>query len=389
MSAGARILASGSPGEMRVALIEDGVLTEAWIERPGIVVSRVGDLQRGRISARAPAMGGAFVALAGGETGFLPDTEADVADARDRAQALAEGRILALRVTRAGQGGKGPRVTARVTASERAMVGAGPAPVLIARGPEATLRLARAYPGAAIETDDAALAARLRPILGARITLTHTLVFDDAIETVFSVCAAPDVPLPGGGRLLIHPTPGLTAIDVDAGGAGGGADVARRDLNSAAMLETARQIRMRNLGGAILLDPAGLSVRRRSALLEPLRAALARDPLAPRLIGLTGLGLVEIVRPRVHAPMHEVLGVDIPPWPASALTHGLAALRQAARDAAARPGVALALRAAPSVVAALEALPGALAAYEAGAGRALVLSPDAGLTPARWRLGDV
>ena len=127
MSAGARILASGSPGEIRVALIEDGVLTELWIERPGLVVSRVGDLQRGRITARAPAMGGAFVALAGGETGFLPDTEADATNAKARAQALAEGRILALRVTRAGQGGKGPRVTARVTDAECGLVGAGPA----------------------------------------------------------------------------------------------------------------------------------------------------------------------------------------------------------------------------------------------------------------------
>ncbi len=389
MSAGARILASASPGEMRVALTLDGVLTEAWVERPGLVVSRVGDLQRGRITARALAMGGAFVALAGGETGFLPETEADAADVKARAPALAEGRILALRVTRAGQGGKGPRVTARVTDSERAMIGTGPAPALIAQGPEAALRLALAHPGATIETDDSALAARLRPALGARIAFARAPVFDDALETEFSVCAAPEVPLRGGGRLLIHPTPGLTAIDVDAGGAGGGAEAARRELNAAAMAEAARQIRLRNLGGAILPDPAGLSVRRREALLDPLRAALARDPLAPRLVGLTGLGLIEIVRPRIQAPLHEVLGVDVPPWPAAALTHGLAALRQAARDSAARPAVALELHAAPAVVAALEALPGALDAYAAGAGRALVLRPDAGLPPSRWRLGDV
>ncbi len=145
-------------------------------------------------------------------------------------------------------------------------------------------------------------------------------------------------------------------------------------LNRDALPELARQIRARNLGGAIMVDFAGLSPKRREALAEPLREALAADGHA-RLLGFTHLGLAEIVRDRVHPPLHEVLG-----RPVSALTRGLAALRQAARDAAARPGKRFALRATPAVIAALEGLPGALDAFAAEAGAALVLHADPAAT---------
>ena len=71
-----RILAGRSPGETRVALLDDdGRLLEAWVERAG-APGGVGDLHRARVTALAPAMAGAFLALAGGETGFLPEGEA-------------------------------------------------------------------------------------------------------------------------------------------------------------------------------------------------------------------------------------------------------------------------------------------------------------------------
>ncbi|WP_270939437.1 ribonuclease E/G, partial [Falsiroseomonas oryzae] len=178
---------------------------------------------------------------------------------------------------------------------------------------------------------------------GDRVRLDRGGAFDDALEAEFDVLAGPAVPLPGGGRLTVHPTPALTAIDVDAGSHAGGSDAeAQLRLNRTAVAEAARQIRLRQLAGAILLDVAGLSPKRREALAEPLAVALAQDPLKPRLLGLTRLGLFEIQRPRVHPPLHDVLGL-----PASPLTHGLAALRRAAREAAAQPGQPLALRAAP------------------------------------------
>uniref|UniRef100_UPI0018DF9C49 ribonuclease E/G n=1 Tax=Neoroseomonas rubea TaxID=2748666 RepID=UPI0018DF9C49 len=195
---------------------------------------------------------------------------------------------------------------------------------------------------AEVHVDSAALAAAWRGALGPRLRVVAAPAFEDALEAEFDTLAGSEVPLSGGGRLLIHPTPALAAIDMDAGSAAGargpGAVAA---MNAAALPELARQIRLRNLGGAILVDFAGLSTKRRAALEAPLRAALAPDRLA-RLVGFTGLGLAEIVRDRIHAPLHEVVG-----WPPSPLTRGLAALRQGARDAAARPGARFALRATP------------------------------------------
>lgn len=348
------ILVSASPGERRTALLRDDELLEAWVERPARP-DGVGDIYRGRVTALAPAMAGAFVLLAGGETGFLPESEA--ADRRQPiGKQVSEGQVLALRVTRAAQGGKGPRVSARNVSLPP---GSGP-PALLARGPSAAERLAARHPQATVSVDEAGCAAELRARLGERVALLHRPAFDALLEGEFAALAEPEVPLPGGGRLLIHPTPALTAIDVDAGGA------TLREVNAAAIAEAARQIRLRNLAGAILLDIAGLSVKQRAALEETLRAALVPDKLA-QLAGLGPLGLFEIRRQRVHPPLHEVL--------AGPLTPGLAALRRAAREAAANPGRPLALRAHPRVLAALRALPEALEALP------LALREDAALAP--------
>ncbi len=366
------ILASVSPGEVRVALLRGDRLDEAWVERPARP-DGVGDLQRARVAALAPAMAGAFLALAGGETGFLPESEAGPVR-QPIGKSVHEGLILPVRVTRAAQGGKGPRVTARLTPAELARAAAAPpgtAPLLLARGPDAALRLARAHPAAAVLTDGAGMAARLRAALGPeRVAFSPRPVFDDALEAEFDLLAGPEVPLPGGGRILLHPTPALTALDVDAGTAAGERDPqAQLRVNEAAVLEAARQIRLRQLAGPILLDLAGMTQKRRAALAEPLARALAPDHLA-RLLGLGPLGLFEILRQRIHPPLHEVL--------AGPLTPGLAALRQAVREAAASPGRRLALRAAPAVLAALEALPGAMAEAAAAIGQPLQLRPEPG-----------
>jgi hypothetical protein len=232
-------------------------------------------------------------------------------------------------------------------------------------------------PGAAVITDDAAEFARLKRALGDRVALDRADAFDDALEAEFDTLAGEVVALPGGGRLTVHPTPALTALDVDAGGHAGGNDAeATLRFNRLAVAEAARQIRLRQIAGAILVDAAGLPVKRREALAAPLAAALAEDPLRPRLLGLTRLGLFEIQRQRVHPPLHEVLGL-----PPSALTHGLVALRRCSREAAANQGRLPALHAAPAVVAALRAMPEAVAALP---GLRLVAEP--GLAPGREEL---
>jgi Ribonuclease G/E len=356
----ALILVEASPGEVRTALLLGGRLTEAWVERPARP-DGVGDLHRGRVVAISAAMSGAFVALPGNETGFLPESAAS-APRQPIKQAAQEGQILGLRVTRAAQAGKGPRLSALLTEAQAARIAAAPvgAPRLVARGPSAAERLAAQYPEAPLRVHGAAIVAKLRGTLGHRVVLSHGAVFDEVLEAEFAALAESAAPLPGGGVLHIQTTRALTALDVDSAGVGDG--LAR--FNEAALPEIARQIRLRNLSGAILLDVAGLSPKRRQALLEPLRAALRPDALA-RLVGLTGLGLFEIVRDRIHPPMAEILNTP--------LAEGLAALRQAARDASARPAQRLMLEARPEVITALRALPGALEEYAALAGHGLEL----------------
>ena len=356
----ALILAEASPGEVRTALLLGGRLTEAWVERPARP-DGVGDLQRGRVVAISAAMSGAFVALAGNETGFLPESAAS-APRQPIRKAVQEGQILGLRVTRAAQAGKGPRLSALLADAEAALLAVAPpgAPRLVARGPCAAQHLAARYPKAVLRVAGAGLMARLRVALGDRVVAQHGAVFDEAIEGEFAALAESAVALPGGGVLHIQTTRALTALDVDSGGAGDG--LAR--FNETALPEIARQIRLRNLSGAILLDVAGLSAKRRQALLEPLREALRPDALL-RLVGLTGLGLVEMVRDRIHPPLAEILHTP--------LAEGLAALRQAARDAAARPAERLMLEARPEVIAALRDLPGALDDYTALTGHGLEL----------------
>ena len=277
-----------------------------------------------------------------------------------------------MRITRAGQGGKGPRLSAKLAQTEGA-------PRLVQRGPSPLEELALRYPDAPVEVDDPALAALLRPALGARVAVTPAGF--DGLEDAVSALAAGEVALPGGMRASIDPTPALVAIDVDMAAATAGRQskpAAQFAANRAALPALARQIRLRNLSGAILIDLAGMGAKRRAQLSPALAAALAPDPLEPRLLGFTALGLAEIVRKRVRPPLHELLS-----GPHAA---GLAALRLLARESAAAPHAALALRAAPDVLTALESDEVARADLARRTGRPLIARPDPALSPGGWRI---
>jgi len=329
-----RLHAAWSPGEIRIAVMAGDLLIDYALWRPGSP-DGVGDIYRGRVVAIVPPMAGSFVTL-GDSEGFLPDSEG--------AKGLTEGTILPVRITRAALGGKGPRLSARVENAEP-----GSAVGLLRRGVDPLRELAARYSDADIVVDDPALAASLRADLGDRLTRVPR-AFDDGIEAEVEGLAAADVTLASGVRVSVYPTPALVAIDVDGGGALGGRETAARRhlaLNAAVLPELARQIRLRNLSGAILVDLAGLKAKQRASLGAGFAAALASDPLRPRFLGFTALGLAEIARPRVRAPLHEALS--------GPLAAGLAALRAVARASQAEPGQRLALRAAPAVIAALEA----------------------------------
>ena len=333
---------------MRVAAWDGVRLHDVAISREA-APDGVGDLHRGRVIARVPAMAGCFVALEGGVEGFLPDSEG----------AENAGRVLGVRITRAAQGGKGPRLTAKLPEAEHALTGTG-TPALIRRGPNALARLAALYPEAPIQID-AAIATPRPAELVAR-------GFADELEDAWDALAQPVADLPGGARMHIHPTPALVAIDIDLGSASAersGKAHSQAQANRTLLPELARQIRLRNLSGAILVDLGGMAAKKRAALAPDFAAALAADRLKPRFLGFTQLGLAEIVRPRVHPPLHELLTCP--------LAHGLTALRRLMREAAASPHQPLALHAAADVADSLQRDTAAQADVFARTGRALII----------------
>lgn len=105
------------------------------------------------------------------------------------------------------------------------------------------------------------------------------------------------IPLPEGGRIHIEETKAFTAIDVDSGDLKSGGAVSR--LNEQAAIEAARQIRLKNLSGKIIIDFAGSSEYRfMKPVIEILQTELADDPCRARVLGLSRAGNIEILRQR-------------------------------------------------------------------------------------------
>ena len=123
----------------------------------------------------------------------------------------------------------------------------------------------------------------------------------DALEDLRS----PMVALPGGGSMCIEPTRALVAIDINTGN--DTSPAAGLKANMAALRELPRQLRLRGLGGQILVDPAPAPKKDRRQMEQVLRAALKQDATETILAGWTQLGLMELQRKRERMPLREVL----------------------------------------------------------------------------------
>lgn len=121
------------------------------------------------------------------------------------------------------------------------------------------------------------------------------------VEGAIELALARRVPLPSGGAIVIEPTEALTAIDVDGGavGAHGDAEAARLRINLEAAEEIARQVRLRDIGGTIVIDFIRLrEPASRGTLGQRLEQGFAGDPGGPRIAPLSPFGLIEMTRRR-------------------------------------------------------------------------------------------
>ena len=311
-------------GETRAAVIENGQIVELhfdrWSERGRRAYT--GELYLGRVRKVDGALNAAFVDLGRGESGFLPFGKAG------RPAGLHEGAAIPVRVAREAFGEKGPTLALADVETD------GAAPCLLEADANLAERLLRRYPEAdAVWADEAG------------VDLSATI---DAAITI-------RVPVPGGGALVIEPTSALTAIDIDS--AGRSANAGRKlalDLNLAAMPEIARQIRLRGIGGNIVIDCLHLRAQPdRKAVEGALRRALKHDAARIDVLPMSHFGLIELVRQRTGRSVAEVLNTET--GQESDETLSLKALRMLESEAQSNRAARLVLRAPRSVTNWLEA----------------------------------
>ncbi len=330
------------------ALIVDGRLEDLSLDpSPDDPTPRPEEIHRVVVDRPAPAMGGAFVRMAGGATGWLRMAEARPGDvrlaqvrhwpepgkavplsdrpalkgalalltpgapganvsrsvkgraARERLEALGAAALagapadlgLVLRTAAAAAEDEAIVAETRTLRAEWAALAAegGAAPRLLRPAPDAPARALRDWADPAPDAVDDAPGAFER--LGVL----------DAIEAL----RRPRADLPGGAWMSVEATAAMVAVDVNTG-----ADVSKgaaQRANLAACAELPRQLRLRGLGGVVLLDPAPIRKGARQGVDSALRRAFADDPVDTQIAGWTPLGNVEILRKRERRPLRDLL----------------------------------------------------------------------------------
>lgn len=184
------------------------------------------------------------------------------------------------------------------------------------------------------------------------------------IEDDIAAALSRRVALRSGGAIVFGETEALTAIDVDSGKAsarGTAFDELALRINLEAASEIARQLRLRGIGGIVVIDFLHMeNTAYRARVVNVLRQALAKDPAPTKVLGMSALGLVEMTRKRVGEPLATRLFENCPTCDGDGHLPSLPAvlaelLRRAWREAAnSPPGAKIEIACAPDVAALLE-----------------------------------
>lgn len=199
-------------------------------------------------------------------------------------------------------------------------------PVLLNRDEDFIHRILRDLYGPEVwrvVVDTPAAVARVNAFLGAdqaNLLVEHHSDGTDVLEH-YRVNAAirdalkPRVDLPSGGYVIIEPTEALTVIDVNSGSFTRSASSRETVLwtNCEAAAEIARQLKLRNIGGVVIIDFIDMESRRdQLMLLEHFTQSVQDDAARPQIAQLTELGLVELTRKRQGQNIYELFGRACP-----------------------------------------------------------------------------
>ena len=334
-------------GRAAAALIVDGLLEDFLID-PADDAPVPGAIYRGIVDRPMKGQGGVFVKLPDGAMGFLRQVSG-----------LAPGQPVLVQVSGAAEPGKAVPVSMRLLFKSRYAILTPEAPGLnVSRrirdeGMRAELDAlaAEAMAGAAPDlglilrsacaeadpdevTEDIALMRGLAEAVLVDLAGGPELLVDGpgaqetawrdwadpapdevadgegafaafGVEELVDAVLSPRVPLTGGGHMMVEPTRALIAVDVNTGP--DTSPAAGLKANIAAARDLPRQLRLRGLGGQVVVDFAPMPKKERTPLEQVLRAAFKADGAESSLSGWTTLGLYELVRKRDRRPLAEDL----------------------------------------------------------------------------------
>lgn len=304
-----------SPGEVRGVVTLDGRPERLLLRRDDDDLAlALGARHVARVADVEPALATAFLDLAGGAQAILSFRP----DARP-----VRGQSLEIEIR--GEPRRGKLATVRVIGTAEG------APRLLAPPPEI---------GDQLE----ALVSDGGPITGRAARDIADEAEAEALEILH--------PLPGGGTLSIEPTRALTALDVDLGARkGGDAKRVTRQANLAALGVAARLLRLKGLGGIVVIDLAGRG-HDGNALLAAARAAFGPDNPGVAIGPVGRFGTMELSLPRRSRPLLERLCREDGAPSDRTLAQRL--MRRLQDEAQARPGAQLLATCATAVAAAAE-----------------------------------
>lgn len=334
-------------GRESAAMLQDGQLIDLIIDSGQQTPLRPGAICRGAVERLMKGQGGAFLRLPDGLRGYL----------RERS-GVREGKPMLVQIAGVAEEGKAIPLSARPVYRGRfALVTPGAPGVNVSRRIRdleirgALEKLGRDLLGtrnhglilrsAAADADTDEIAGELVPLidLADRITAegegAPELLLDAAtpweqawtewaepapdtieegsdsfdhcgVEEAIEALLPPAIPLPLGAGAYIEQTRAMVTVDVNTG-----ADTtpaAGLKANIALARDLPRQLRLRGLGGQIVIDFAPLPKRDRATLDQVLKAAFKGDGTETTLVGWTNMGLYEINRKRDRVPLRYLIG---------------------------------------------------------------------------------
>ncbi|MCO5128528.1 ribonuclease E/G [Albidovulum sp.] len=328
------------------ALVVDGRLEDLLVAPADDAPPAPGAILRGTLDRFVKGQGGVFVKLPEGRRGFLRET-----------RGLTPGQPIVVQVSGHAEGGKALPVSTRLLFKSRLAIVTPDAPGLnISRrirdedarahlgalAAEAMkgcefgliLRSAAEAEGDAAVTGDIAAMRELaeavaadcagKPELLVDAPMPHEEAWRDwaepapdeidedegafarhGLDEMIEAALVPEVTLHGGWTMVVEPTRALVAVDVNTGA--DTSPAAGLKANIAAARDLPRQLRLRGLGGQIVVDFAPMPKRDRAAVEQQLRAAFRGEAAETSLAGWTPLGMFEIQRKRDRLPLAELL----------------------------------------------------------------------------------